>query len=262
MDQKGKKKNKTQLYIAGKKTRRLLKLIQIDQNALHANDFKASGEFSWKGSPFAINWNTTNGHANLSSAKGVIINKDADNKAARFISALSINSLIRKFSLDFSDYFDEGFHFDNFTGLFNLKEGVLQTDNTQINGITASIKMKGSTDLKTEVLNYNISVIPKLASSVPTVLLLTSGTTIALLAFAASKALEPVIDVISELRYKVSGTMDRPVITEVLREQKFVEVPEDVIQQSQEIKKQQKNEQQREEKNAINSLHPCLTNQG
>lgn len=71
---------------------------------------------------------------------------------------------------------------------------------------------------------------PKLASSVPTVVLLsTGGWTLGLGAFALTKVLEPVIEVISEIRFRLTGTMSEPKLEELSRKSKEIEIPESVL---------------------------------
>jgi len=221
--------------IESKKLEDLMKKVNLNQKSIKAEDLIAQGEVSWNGTPFTTQWQEATGKINFSMNRGVLSN--IDDKNARFISALSLNSLVRKLTLDFSDYFEEGFHFDSFTGDLVLNKGVLSTKNTFIDGLTAGIEVKGSSNLPTEELDLNIRITPKLASSVPAVLFFAGTPVAGLLAFAASKAIEPVIDVISEIKYDVTGTIDDPILTEVSRDETSIEVPKDVVDRSEQNRK-------------------------
>ena len=54
----------------------------------------------------------------------------------------------------------------------------------------------------------------------------------ALAVFALSKLLEPVVEVVTELKFNVSGDFDDPVFTEVKRNKKSVTVPDDLINEA------------------------------
>lgn len=107
---------------------------------------------------------------------------------------------------------------------------MLKTTNTEMDAIAGNMKVRGYTDLVTESLNYDIRFVPQLASSVPTVVLLsTSAWTMGLGAFALTKVLEPVIEIISEIRFRLTGTMSEPKLEELERKSKEIEIPESVL---------------------------------
>jgi hypothetical protein len=134
--------------------------------------------------------------------------------------------------LDFSDVFGQGLYFNTFTGNLNIDNGVVKTTDTEMDAIAGNMKVRGFTDLTTQSLNYDIRFVPQLASSVPTVVLLsTSAWTLGLGAFALTKVLEPVIEVISEIRFRVTGTMDNPQLEELERKSKEIEIPKAILPQ-------------------------------
>ncbi|MGM8892324.1 YhdP family protein, partial [Psychrobacter sp. 1Y1] len=144
-------------------------------------------------------------------------------------SLFSLDSLLRKLSLDFSDVFGKGLYFDSFNGTLKLDDGVVKTTDTEMNAVAGNMRVRGYTDLMTESLNYDIRFVPQLASSVPTVVLLSTGWTFGLGAFALTKVLEPVIEVISEIRFRLTGTMSEPKLEELERKSKEIEIPESIL---------------------------------
>jgi len=121
-------------------------------------------------------------------------------------------------------------YFNSFNGNLQIDNGVVKTTDTEMDAIAGNMKVRGYTDLTTESLNYDIRFVPQLASSVPTVVLLsTSAWTLGLGAFALTKVLEPVIEVISEIRFRVTGTMAEPVVEELERKSKEIEIPEAIL---------------------------------
>ncbi|KIO35817.1 YhdP family protein [Shewanella sp. cp20] len=185
-------------------------------------------ELSWQGAPHAFSLETLNGQISYKLGKGHL--SEVSDKGARIFSLFSLDSLLRKLSLDFSDVFGKGLYFNAFTGTLKLDNGVVKTTDSEMDAVAGNMKVRGYTDLTTESLNYDIRFVPQLASSVPTVVLLsTGGWTLGLGAFALTKVLEPVIEVISEIRFRLTGTMSEPKLEELERKSKEIEIPESVL---------------------------------
>ena len=182
----------------------------------------------WQGAPYEFSLDTLNGLVDFTLGKGHL--SEVSDKGTRIFSLFSLDSLLRKLSLDFSDVFGKGLYFDSFTGTLNIDNGVIKTRDTEMDAVAGNMKVRGYTNLMTESLNYDIRFVPQLASSVPTVVLLTTGGwTFGLGAFALTKVLEPVIEVITELRFRLTGTMSDPKIEELERKSKEIEIPESVL---------------------------------
>lgn len=192
-------------------------------------------EISWEGAPYQFSERTLNGLVTFELGKGHL--SEVSDKGARIFSLFSLDSLLRKLSLDFSDVFGKGLYFNSFTGTLNIDNGVVKTRDTEMDAVAGNMKVRGYTDLMTESLNYDIRFVPQLASSVPTVVLLTTGGwTLGLGAFALTKVLEPVIEVISEIRFQLTGTMAEPKLEELGRKSKEIEIPESVLPRKPEVK--------------------------
>ena len=185
-------------------------------------------KLSWMGAPYGFSLETLNGQVDYKLGKGHL--SEVSDKGARIFSLFSLDSLLRKLSLDFSDVFGKGLYFDSFSGTLKLDDGVVKTTDSEMAAVAGNMRVRGYTDLTTESLNYDIRFVPKLASSVPTVVLLsTGGWTFGLGAFALTKVLEPVIEVISEIRFRLTGTMSEPKLEELERKSKEIEIPESVL---------------------------------
>lgn len=185
-------------------------------------------QLSWAGAPYAFSLETLNGQVNYQLGKGHL--SQVSDKGARIFSLFSLDSLLRKLSLDFSDVFGKGLYFTSFTGTLKIDNGVVKTTDSEMDAVAGNMRVRGYTDLTTESLNYDIRFVPQLASSVPTVVLLsTGGWTLGLGAFALTKVLEPVIEVISEIRFRLTGTMSEPKLEELERKSKEIEIPESVL---------------------------------
>ncbi|WP_394203782.1 YhdP family protein [Shewanella waksmanii] len=189
-------------------------------------DVKAS--LGWQGAPYAFSLATLDGKIEFDLGKGHL--SEVSDKGARIFSLFSLDSLLRRLSLDFSDVFGKGLYFNDFSGTLDIDQGVIKTTDTQMNAVAGTMRVRGYTDLTTESLNYDIRFAPQLGSSVPTVVLLsTGGWTLGLGAFALTKVLEPVIEVISEIRFRLTGTMSEPKLEELERKSKEIEIPESAL---------------------------------
>lgn len=189
---------------------------------------KVKAELDWAGGPSDFNLSSLSGKVRFDLGKGHM--EQLSDKGARIFSLFSLDSILRKLSLDFSDVFGKGLYFNSFNGDLALDNGILQTTNTEMDAVAGTMKVRGYTNLVSESLNYDISFAPKLASSVPTVVLLsTSAWTMGIGAFALTKVLEPVIEVISEIRFRLTGTISEPKLEELERKSKEIEIPKSIL---------------------------------
>ena len=188
------------------------------------------GDISWQGAPYSFSLKTLDGKIKFDFGKGHL--SEISDKGARIFSLFSLDSILRKLSFDFSDVFGSGLYFDSFQGNLEITNGVVKTTDTEIDTVAGDMKVRGYTDLTTQSLNYDVRFLPQLASSVPTVVFLsTSAWTLGIGAFALTKVLEPVIEVISEIRFRITGTMDNPEIQELERKSKEIEIPESILRE-------------------------------
>ena len=64
-------------------------------------------------------------------------------RAGQILRLLSFDALLRKLRFDFSDTFSEGFYYDSIRSTAWIKDGVMHTDDTLVDGLEADIAMKG-----------------------------------------------------------------------------------------------------------------------
>lgn len=189
-----------------------------------------AGDLSWQGAPYSFSLKTLDGKIKFDFGKGHL--SEISDKGARIFSLFSLDSILRKLSFDFSDVFGSGLYFDSFQGHLDIADGVVKTTDTEMDTVAGDMKVRGYADLTTQSLNYDVRFLPQLASSVPTVVFLsTSAWTLGIGAFALTKVLEPVIEVISEIRFRITGTLDNPQIQELERKSKEIEIPEAILRQ-------------------------------
>jgi uncharacterized protein (TIGR02099 family) len=221
------------LEIVADKFDLLSQALQIEPG-VKDSPLKLKGHLAWQAPPHEFELAKLDGKLTFELGKGHL--SQISDKGARIFSLFSLDSLLRKLSFDFSDVFGKGLYFDEFKGDLSIEKGVVKTKNTEMDAIAGNMKVRGYTDLSTQSLNYDIRFVPQLASSVPTVVLLsTSAWTLGVGAFALTKVLEPVIEIISEIRFRVTGTMNDPIIEELERKVKEIEIPESALPPKSEV---------------------------
>ena len=90
----------------------------------------------------------------------------ASGHAGQLLRLLSVDALLHKLRFDFSDTFSEGFYFDSINSTAWIKDGVLHTDDTLVDGLEADIAMKGSVDLVRRQLDLQAVVAPEISATV------------------------------------------------------------------------------------------------
>jgi len=184
-------------------------------------------KLAWQDNPLNLDIDSLNGHAKITTKAGRISN--VSDKGTRFLSVLSLQSLVKRLSLDFSDVFNDGLPYSSMTGSLQIVDGAINNKDFLVNSSSGKITGNGYIDLVTDTINYNLSFFPDVTSSLPVLAAFAVTPTTALAVFALSKILEPVVEVITELKFNVSGDFDNPTFTEVKRNQKAITVPDELI---------------------------------
>ncbi|MEI6894456.1 MAG: YhdP family protein [Colwellia sp.] len=197
---------------------------------------------NWSGGLHDFDISQLNGTYNARVDDGYLA--DVSDKA-RIFSVLSLQSLVRKLTLDFRDIFSDGMFYSSIRGDYQLKQGVLTTHNTEMNGNAGDLFMTGHTNLVTGELDYDMSYKPKLSSSLP---VLAWIATLDPVTFLAGVAIDQVIksQVVSEFNFKLTGSVDNPDFREVDRKSKSVSVDTKLV--TEDAKQEQASDNNKPEK--------------
>jgi len=181
---------------------------------------KLNVDLNWQGGPHHFDFTNLNGELHASIDDGYLA--DVSDKA-RIFSVLSLQSIVRKLTLDFRDIFSDGMFYKNIKGDYHIKEGVLYTDNTRMNGTAGNLYIKGNTSFVTNALDYKMSYKPNLTSSLP---VLAWIATLNPVVFLAGVAIDQVItsQVVSEFNFEITGSLSEPNFKEVNRKSRDVTV--------------------------------------
>lgn len=178
--------------------------------------FKIDYDLHWQSAPWQPSEATLSGVLKTHFGAGQIADVNTG-RAGQLLRLVSIDALLRKLRLDFSDTFSQGFYFDSINGTAWIEKGVMHTDNLLVDGLEADIAMKGKMDLVKKQIDMEAVVAPEISATVGVAAAFAVNPVIGAAVFAASKVLAPLWNKISVLRYHISGPIDKPEIDEVLR---------------------------------------------
>ncbi|EED1300728.1 AsmA2 domain-containing protein [Escherichia coli] len=184
---------------------------------IRQSSFNVDYDLHWRKAPWQPDEATLNGIIHTQLGKGEITEINTGH-AGQLLRLLSVDALMRKLRFDFRDTFSEGFYFDSIRSTAWIKDGVMHTDDTLVDGLEADIAMKGSVNLVRRDLNMEAVVAPEISATVGVAAAFAVNPIVGAAVFAASKVLGPLWSKVSILRYHISGPLDDPQINEVLRQ--------------------------------------------
>lgn len=179
-------------------------------------------DLNWRAAPYDFDWETLGGEIQWQLGEGHLT--DISDQGARVFSLLSLDSLVRKLKLDFRDVFAKGFFYNQMEGSLQIENGVAYTQDTKMDGVPADLSITGYVNLKTHEINYDLAIAPQVTSSLPVIVGWMVNPVTGLAALAIDKVIHSA-RVISEINFKVTGTMQEPVVTEVDRKSREVTLP-------------------------------------
>ncbi|MCK7458977.1 YhdP family protein [Idiomarina aminovorans] len=180
-------------------------------------------DVNWRDHLYQPSLGSLNGDVTWDLEKGYLA--EVSDGGARVFSLLSLDSILRKLTLDFRDIFSQGMFFTDLTGSLQINQGVATTKDAQLLGSAGDMDIRGWTDMQTGELNYNLTYAPKVTSSLPVILAWMVNPPSGLAALLIDKVLHDA-KVISKLRYQVTGTIEEPVVEEIERDSRPVDLPE------------------------------------
>ena len=181
----------------------------------------ADYNFYWQGAPSEFSLDKLNGQASIDIDDGYL--SEVSDKGARIFSVLSLQSLVRKLTLDFRDIFSDGMFYSYIRADAQVKDGILYTDNMRMKGAAGDLSVKGNTALAQGILDYRMSYKPNLTSSLP---VLAWIATLNPAVFLAGVAIDEVFtsQVVSEFNFELTGSVNDPSFKEVNRKSRDVSV--------------------------------------
>ncbi len=176
---------------------------------------KLALDLNWRDTPYRLSLPTLAGSADYQLEGGTL--REVNDKGARLLSLLSLDSLLRKLRLDFRDVFDKGFYFESMSASAKVSQGVVENKDFYMKGAAGNLRGEGIADLVRWQLDYDLSFSPNLGGTLPVVAAFSLTPITGLYVLALSKLLEPVVDVVTRIDFRVSGQLDDPRLIEAGR---------------------------------------------
>lgn len=190
-------------------------------SGLKDTGLKSNFLLEWQGAPHEFNFETLNGQYKAKFDDGYLA--DVSDKGARILSLFSLQSLVRKLSLDFRDVFSKGMFFNDIKSDFDIKDGIVYTDNSVVDASAGILKIKGNTSLISNELDYKMSFAPKVTSSLPVIIGWLVNPLMGVAILAADEVIQKA-EVISVINFELTGTLDEPIFKEVDRKSRDITV--------------------------------------
>ncbi|BCK88049.1 hypothetical protein MIZ01_1849 [Sideroxyarcus emersonii] len=166
----------------------------------------------WAGGPDSFSYAKLNGAVHLNVGKGRFLKVDPG--AAKLLGVLSLQSIPKRISLDFTDVFSSGFEFDSITGNAQIVNGLLLTEDMKLNGAAAKVTMSGKVDMINETQELNVRIFPALGDNV-SLLSFAAGPVVGVGVLLANKLLRDPLDKLVSFDYNVSGSWADPKVEKV-----------------------------------------------
>lgn len=162
----------------------------------------------WRGGPDAFALTTLDAQVAVDVNNGRLLQVEPG--AGRVLGLLGIAQLPRRLTLDFRDFFDKGFAFDDIRGGVRVAQGKASTEDLTIQGPSAEIRIRGGTDLRTQRFDQTVDVYPKSGGLLTAVGALAGGPVGAAVGAVANAVLDKPMQGIGARRYRITGPWQSP----------------------------------------------------
>jgi uncharacterized protein (TIGR02099 family) len=171
------------------------------------------GELRWQGRPDSVELKILDGDLTLALEKGQFLKTSSS--AAKLISIVSAQGLLRRLNLDFRDVVGEGFAFDSIQGPIKIKQGIATSDEVVMRGSQAQVLARGSVRLEDQTQNLVVRVLPEInAGGASIVYAAIVSPVIGLGSFVVQWLFRKPLQEIFASEYDVTGSWGQPVVSD------------------------------------------------
>ena len=181
------------------------------------------GHMGWIGSPLSIHPPSLSGTLSIDVKRGQFLR--ADPGIAKLLGVLSLQSLPRRLALDFRDVFSEGFAFDFVRGQVSIRDGIAQTNNLQMKGVSAAVLIEGQADIIRETQDITAVVVPELNAGTASLVATMINPVTGLGTFLAQFLLREPLQEAATRQFHVTGSWADPQVERLTRRNITPEYP-------------------------------------
>jgi len=185
----------------------LVKRLSITED-VRLEDSKIDFSLNWEGSPWDMQIETLNGQFGLKLGKGLLV--DIEPGIGRLLGLLSLHTVQRRLTLDFSDLVSEGLSFDKIEASYNVVSGDAWTNDFFLDSPVVRIDIQGRMGLARKDFDETVVVTPKTTGSLPVASALVAGPTVGAVVFVAQKLIGSRVEMVTRSRYSLTGSWDKP----------------------------------------------------
>ncbi|VFM95377.1 MAG: TIGR02099 family protein [Candidatus Kentron sp. G] len=164
---------------------------------------------TWPGSPAQFELERMSGNLDIKITDGRLLAIEPG-ATGRLFGLLSFTQLTRRLSLDFKDFYKDGFTYDRIEGKFQIEQGHAKTDDFVVEGTSSRIDIVGNTGLANQDYDQVATIIPKVATT--TVPLPVVGIPLATIGILQHLLDKPFFDKAFAYQYTIKGTWADPQI--------------------------------------------------
>lgn len=177
----------------------------------------ASGEgdirvsLNWPDALYAPGLDIVAGLASLNIKRGQLLQIEPG--AGRLVGLFALQTLPRRFSLDFGDLVNDGLDFTSIAGEIAMESGIADIRLVQLNGPIGVVDITGTTNVVTQELDQKVTVLPRVSAALPIIGVISGGATAgvgALIAGGILKGLGVDFDRIGLRQYAITGSFSNP----------------------------------------------------
>ena len=169
------------------------------------------GVLAWQGQPHEFSTSILSGSFKVGAARGQFAKLEPG--AGKLLGLISLQSLPRRATFDFSDVFSEGLAFEKIEGDVKIARGIMLTDNFEISGGSAFVSLAGEVSLPQETQSITLKVVPEMGESAAIAATVLGTPVLGLSTLLLSKLLSNPLGKAVAYEYSVTGTWDNPVVT-------------------------------------------------
>lgn len=162
----------------------------------------------WSGAPDAFDWSRADGALEVSVGQGRVLEMEPG--AGRLFGLLSLTEIPRRLMLDFSDFFQSGFAFNQMSGNFLIEKGDAVTEEFRIDAPSAVILLRGRTGLQARDYDQIMVVLPKAGSVLPALGAIAAGPAGAAVGAVAQALLRQPLKEMTRVTYRITGPWAEP----------------------------------------------------
>lgn len=214
-----------QLAVSGDNNSEVMERFGISSGIQKA-PFDIRATLKWNGAPWSMRVSSLSGDVKTKLGKGLISDVSG---AARLLGLFSLDSIIRKMQLDFSDVFDKGMAFNSITGSGEIKNGIFLTNDIRMDAVAGEMNIKGLANLNSRMVDAEVNFVPDITSGIPVLSAFAVTPQTALYVLAITTVISPVVEVFTQVDYEVKGPLDAPIVKEVSRSKGEFKLPKKLL---------------------------------